>query len=303
MLCISIANDRQTKQYMHESGPLELGRGQRGQVPRLVLDDSFVSRDHMAVEELPSGRLRVTNLSQRQLLHLPGGRSLAYQVSQEIELPLNLQIGKTALTIERADADPFAGENYQTLARPIHRPADPRQLNVQDWGESPPPDKIASWLEAVLALQRSSATDREFYDQTARALVELVGLDLGMVLLRGGTDWQVGGHYTTSSTVGSRFSRTLLTHVASERRTFFQDLRGAALEADSLRDLDAVVASPFFGLQEEVAGVLYGTRIWRGSGGIRPLEAQLVQLLAGALGANLARTTAARTRVQFEQFL
>jgi len=63
-----------------------------------------------------------------------------------------------------------------------------------------------------------------------------------------------------------------------------------------------VVASPFFGLQEELAGVLYGTRTWRGGGGIRPLEAQLVQLLAGALGANLARTTAMRTRTQFEQF-
>jgi adenylate cyclase len=37
-------------------------------------------------------------------------------------------------------------------------------------------------------------------------------------------------------------------------------------------------------------------------GGIRPLEAQLVQLMAAAVGANLARTVATRTRVQFEQF-
>jgi adenylate cyclase len=36
--------------------------------------------------------------------------------------------------------------------------------------------------------------------------------------------------------------------------------------------------------------------------GIRPLDAQIVQLLAAGVGANLARTKATRTRVQFEQF-
>ncbi len=35
---------------------------------------------------------------------------------------------------------------------------------------------------------------------------------------------------------------------------------------------------------------------------IRPLEAQLVQLLAAAVAANLARTAATRTRTQFDQF-
>src|SRR5262249_53982655 len=74
---------------------------------------------------------------------------------------------------------------------------------------------------------------------------------------------------------------------------------------ESLQNIDAVVASPIFGLQgDEVVGAVYGSRKSRPrmkSGGIRPLEAQLVQLLAGAIGANLARATATKTRVQFEQ--
>jgi adenylate cyclase len=74
------------------------------------------------------------------------------------------------------------------------------------------------------------------------------------------------------------------------------------LQTESLQSLDAVVASPIFGLNDDIAGVLYGVRTWRGRGGIRPLEAQVVQLLAGALGANLVRTVATRTRTQFEQF-
>jgi adenylate cyclase len=50
---------------------------------------------------------------------------------------------------------------------------------------------------------------------------------------------------------------------------------------------------------------LYGVRTQFGlvsRGSIEPLEAQLVQLLAAAVGANLARSMAQRTRVQFEQF-
>src|SRR5262249_59042962 len=70
-------------------------------------------------------------------------------------------------------------------------------------------------------------------------------------------------------------------------------------------DVGAVVVSPIFGLRDEVVGVLYGQRRMGGlmrAGPIRPLEAQVVQLLAAAVGANLARAEAARTRVQFEQF-
>jgi adenylate cyclase len=77
------------------------------------------------------------------------------------------------------------------------------------------------------------------------------------------------------------------------------------LTALSLHNVEAVVASPIFGLHDEVAGVLYGSRDVRTplyGGRIRPLDAQVVQLLAAAVGANLTRAQATRTRVQFEQF-
>jgi adenylate cyclase len=65
-----------------------------------------------------------------------------------------------------------------------------------------------------------------------------------------------------------------------------------------------MVVSPVFGVDDEVVGVLYGGRRQHGPQpcAIRPLEAQIVQLLAAAVGANLARLAAVRTRVQFEQF-
>src|SRR5262249_17446426 len=59
---------------------------------------------------------------------------------------------------------------------------------------------------------------------------------------------------------------------------------------------DAVVASPIFGTGEEVVGAIYGSRQTKaGSKGIRQLEAQIVQLLALAVGVNLERTAAIRS--------
>jgi adenylate cyclase len=73
--------------------------------------------------------------------------------------------------------------------------------------------------------------------------------------------------------------------------------------------IEAVVVSPIIDPHGDVVGAVYGQR-YRNLGAegpaIQPLEAQLVQLLAAAVGAGLARqhqeAEAARSRVQFEQF-
>ena len=139
----------------------------------------------------------------------------------------------------------------------------------------------------------------------------MIGLDVGLVLLRGEKGWHVtaraardDGDDAPPKSGGREFSLTVLAQVLAEKQTFYQDL--ALMKGqESLKSVDAVVVSPIFGLQEEVVGALYGMRCnqtWAKGVKIRPLEAQLVQLLAAAAGANLARTVATRTRTQFEQF-
>ena len=175
---------------------------------------------------------------------------------------------------------------------------------LKSLGESPSPEEIARWLASVIGLQRAPAGSKEFYQQTAQALVELVDLELGMVLLRRQFKWEIVGHHVLNDQVSSPYSRTLLNHVIKERRTFYQDGEVRQLESESLTDVSAVVVSPIFGLENEVAGVLYGSRSWGGSarGKIHELEAQVVELLAAAVSENLTRTTATKTRTQFEQF-
>ena len=305
MLIINISNKRQNQRLEHEAGPLEFGRGPQRALKRIMLEDIYVSRDQLVVEEVGDGKVQVENLSQKREITLSDGSLLAAGGKRELPLPVFFGVGETQISIERELSEEFNKASLQTIAQPVpalkvaNQPA-----RLLDLGDSPTPEKLASWMERVLTLQQSAADTPDFLKQTARAVVEMIGLDIGMVLLRKNDEWSVAAGHAADDRSSMRFSRTLVNHVFKERRTFFQDLESLAENAVSLQAIDAVVASPIFGVQDEVAGILYAARnrAVRGRIGIRPLEAQIVQLLAAAVGAYLARATAVRTRVQFEQF-
>jgi adenylate cyclase len=310
MLSIQVVNDKQNQHLDHASGPLELGRGPQRDVKRFMVEDISVSRDQLRVEEVGEGRIRVENLSLKIPVALADGTSVPMGGSRDLSLPVCLAVGQTRIDIRTSVSESFEREGLMTISSPVRSRSGIR-IPVQglgDLGESPSAETITQWLETVIALQRSAASPTEFFDQTARALINMVGLDVGLVLLRRGDKWEVVARHATEggfTSSGREFSQTILRQVVAERRTFYQDL-GSLTSQESLRNIDAVVASPIFGLQEEeVVGAVYGMRRWRGrakAGGIRTLEAQLVQLLASAVGASLARAEATRTRVQFEQF-
>ncbi len=165
-------------------------------------------------------------------------------------------------------------------------------------------EHLTEWLHAIVELQQAAPGSAEFFQRTAQAMLDLLGMDQGMVLLASEHGWNIAATAGTRHDGGARYSRTLVEYVAKNRRTFYQDLQQMVRMSLSLARVEAAVAAPIFGLQNEVAGVLYGSRS-RGifaRGPVGPLEAQLAQLLAASVGANLARSSALRTRVQFEQF-
>src|SRR5260370_21082121 len=136
-----------------------------------------------------------------------------------------------------------------------------------------------------------------------------------MVILKKSARWMVQSRFPEDEgSIGREFSTTILARVEKERRTFFQSEGVAANSSESLQGVEAVVASPIFDPREQVVGMVYGVRNRfarvRGASviglGIGPLEAQVMQLLASAVGVGLARqeqeAEAGRLRVQFEQF-
>ena len=180
-------------------------------------------------------------------------------------------------------------------------------FSASELGESPSADTLVRWMEMVLALQRSSANPADLFGQTTQTMIELIGLDVALVLVRPGANWKVVARssrpdYDADAHSGREFSLNVLNKVLAERRTFYQDL-GELRGAESLRDVSAVVVSPVFGRDDEVVGVLYGVRRGRGAGlavKVSPLEAQLVQLLAGAVSANQARMAATKVERDLE---
>ncbi len=319
MIRVHISNRIERKQLDHKEGPLEFGRGpQKDGVPRCVVQDACVSRDHLRIEEQEAGQVRLENLSKRNPVLLPDNTGVWPGETREFNLPLRLLIGETRLLVEpvslKSSSPEFVDKKVlETIDKPV-RAKSISDLNesLLNLGATPSPETLTRWFETVIAVQRAAAGSPEFYQQTARALVELVGLDRGLVLLHRGEVWEVVARSVREGTRGREFSRTILKYVVEERRTFYQASALPLISDDtmaSLADLEAVVASPIFDARDQVAGAIYGSRKRVPGGtelGIGHLEAQVVQLLASAVGAGLARlekeAEATRLRVQFEQF-
>jgi adenylate cyclase len=326
MLRFRVRNERQSQDIDHLSGPFEFGRGgpQNG-VPRFVIQDLYVSANHVGLLELPDGRVRITNLSLRNNIRLTEG-VIAVGGVREVVLPTRLTVGETTVDIEPAqpvlEPEPevetadFEGP-LQTIASPLKPGGASANVppSLAELGQTPTAERLAGWFESIIAVQRAAAGSAEFFRQTASTIVSQVGLDRGLVILRRNNRWMVQARYPDDDGSGSRgreFSTTILARVEQERRTFYQSEASASGSgSESLQGVEAVVASPIFGANDQhVVGIVYGCRNkysrHRGGVGIGPLEAQVMQLLAAAVGAGLARqeqeAEASRLRVQFDQF-
>src|SRR5262245_19298060 len=290
MLRFEVSNERERQTLEHSSGPIEFGRGpRRNAIPRCTIWDAYVSKDHVRVEEMPDGRVRVENLSQKQPILLDAQPAVPPGGLRELDLPARLVIGDTTVLAESVLVESVRVDQLQSIAMP-HRGRAPEQSLLQLSG-APAPEVLAHWFETVIAVQRMPPATQEFFDRVAHALVDLVGLDRGIVLLRRGDAWQVAGRAIRDETVGGReFSHTILRLVAAEGRTFFQTF-GKTSSTESLVGVQAVVASPVFDGQERLVGALYGSRLQRPkSRDLGPLDAQMVQLLASAVGVGLDRS-------------
>jgi adenylate cyclase len=294
-------------------GPIVFGRDPESGNDQCILKDPFVSRTQLRVTELAPGRVRLENLSKTNRTVLADGSILETGASCDQSSPVRLTIGQTLLDISLAEVTPdlVAGE-FRTISQPLFGgQASPVALRALAslGNESSNAESLARWFETVIVVQRAAASSVEFYDQTARAIVDHVGLDCGFVLMRRGESWEPVARHTSSNFEGGTFSKTILRRVVEEKRTFFDDMK-SALPTASLSDVTAIVASPIIDERtKDVIGVLYGARYrspTRASFEIKPIEAQFVQILAQIVSMGRTRVDteaeATRRRLQFEQF-
>jgi signal transduction histidine kinase/CheY-like chemotaxis protein len=312
MIVLNIQNEKQELRCRHAAGPVVLGRHPNSEFPEIVIDDRYVSRRQLIIEEVGSGYVRFENVG-RNDVQLADGTKVQRDESGRAALPVRLHVGTTVIEIalepsRSADGSGSTSSGPDSALQTVpflpqwsHAVTDEHPL--ASLGEVPSAEKLMVWFETLLSVQRSAVGSAEFYQQTAQALVNLVGLDRGLVLLRDGSGWRVVAGYAADSSAGFKYDGSVVTRAMLEGRTVYSK-PGDMVGQDSLEDLEAVVASPIFGQRGDVVGVLYGSRDGGSDStrrGIQPLEAQVVQLLATSLSSGLNRLEMLERLQQVEQ--
>src|SRR5258708_5297069 len=101
MLRFHARNPREGHGLEHPEGPNELGRGpKRNDVPRCMIQDGYVSKDHVGAQELATGEVRIENLSQKGPIVLPDNRAIPPGGSANLVLPVRLSVGNTVIDAE-----------------------------------------------------------------------------------------------------------------------------------------------------------------------------------------------------------
>jgi adenylate cyclase len=302
MLNIFVQDQKGNTHIEHANGPLVLGRYPKGPAT-FPLVDPQVSRNHLSVLDCGDGQVELKNLSSKNPVVMSDGRIIDAQTTFTAELPASLRMGTSQVHIRDAsDMSRSAWSGTVVSLAPVSSHEIIRKL-----GDSPDAQTLAHWFETLVRVQQAAAGSEKFLAETARAVVELVGLDRGLVLLRYEGDWEVAAVQGEPPNLGRMYSLSVLDQIVRQRRTYFENVADSSTE--SLVDVESVVAAPVMDDRGAVIGAVYGSR---GIGShfeesaIRPLEAQLVQVLASAVSAGVARQKeqreAMKSQIQFEQF-
>lgn len=289
MLALTITNKLENQQLVHSSGPLEVGRGpKRNSLTRVVVQDGFVSRDHLMLEELPNSHIRVVNVSQRAPVAIDNHSLLTPGASCDCLLPIRLGLGETVIDVDYAPPEDES-EVFLTVAAPVREEETMTLPSLLSLGEAPSVVQLIGWLEPVNSLHRTTSS-KDLYTQAAQALVNRIGLDVAAVMSKEGDAWKTVAMVARDPNTSIRpISNSLLSRVEKEKRTFY--LPAAAVgHGESLVGVQSVVASPVFDQHQEVVGLVSGTRsVHSRKREIGPLEAQVVQLIASAVSVGRGR--------------
>ncbi len=291
MLHVTASNAQGKQEMQHSAGALEIGRGpKRDGVARLTVADPYVSKDHVRLESLPDGMIRFDNLSNKQPVEFSFFAPLAPGSTATYTLPLVFRIGQTDVDLQGGDESTGDDEGVESVDKPLGTFVNYKGPNLLNLESTPSAEMLTIWFEAIIGLQRLLPGEPGYFERIAQALVELIGLDRGLVLWRNDKGWKaIARAYKGEGGTGRDFSQNIMDMLLRDRRTYFQSsMKGS--QFTSLASVHAVVASPLFNDKEVIIGALYGSRaLSPTSRNLGKLEAQMVQLMASTVTNSLAR--------------
>jgi adenylate cyclase len=180
---------------------------------------------------------------------------------------------------------------------------------IGDQTEGADAEAFVGLLRQALQVVREAAGSDAFFQTAVQAVTTIVGLDRTVLLRRTRDgDWEIRAQHVMDKPGFSlpEISDTLLQRVQEHRSTQIYDARLGQSPDSSLLVVTCAVASPVLDHDENVIAVLYGDR---GIGpnaaadeGISDVEATLVEVLAGAVAAGIARQDEERSRSRLAEF-
>lgn len=319
-------------------GVVELGRQKGNEEPpvhvqrfadrsRLVVapfDEDIVSREHVVLEPLHDGKVRVNNMSKVRPIRLNDGLEIKTEKSASLDPPFSFSLGSKTVNVDRVIAEVLppktaSNEELEVLAEQSMIP----DKQAREFAPFPALDSgkfaetefetLVRWMQSTMGVLAVAANSSEFFERAAQALIDVVQLETGAVLLRRDGEWKVEVIRSSDGLIGPMDwhpSTTLLERLSNDKRATWRSPSQARSTEKSLSDVAALVAAPILDRHGEVIGALYGDRRFGRMNNPLPsiskLDAMLVELLAHGVAVGLSRLqqeeAATIARARFEQF-
>ena len=299
---ITAFNSRQHQQRALDASVIRIGRD--GGRADWVIEDERISDLQLTAKVVrEKGQKKLMLENQGSSIVLGSGRRIHGGRSCRLELPAFFWIGETCFSVTPSNV-PGNRSSLSTL------PSFNGQISSDEMtellGKSPAATTLIHWLQSIGTLQRSVGGSREFFSDAAHAVFDPGGMDYGLIITVDGDRFEIANAFISNPELGIGFDRDVVRTCIRKRQTVFHDV--VTFENPKCKLQNAVIASPIFDHDSRLMGVVYGSRGRQGEDfrqGIRPLEAQFIQLVAECVTAGMVRLAqeaeAARTRVQFEQ--
>lgn len=226
------------QEIIHPDGPLEIGRGRPRELPRLMLTDPTVSRDHVRITVQPDGQLLVENLSSSSEVFLDRGPVIGLGEQRLVPLPVTLGLGNTdvAISLAATAGEPVIGDRPGVAAQPMEAATGVLSAPVADAPElqppavQPAPAPLAVAAGAVHQDDRRTPFEHHFPASVAAALAldpaVLQGREREVTLLF----LEVPAFVSLAASVGPARAFAMLTELADLATGFIEETEGVFVD-------------------------------------------------------------------------
>lgn len=258
------------------------------------------------VSEAPeSGEPQIEIENRGRMFQMANGQRIFTGDRKTIEVPTQIFLADTTIELTSRNTNIAARAAWDMLPAPTSELGG-RRCSFADLGVAPSSVTLAHWFDALGRIQRVGAGSEEFLRLCADAVLEPGGLDMAIVVMLSQDQWKVEASAISDPDLGISFDREMINEAVRKERTIFHN--GKTLHSLGVNEDYSAIAAPIRDASTKVVGVLFSCRAHHRKNsrrGIRPLEAQFVQLLADSITDGLTRmqqeAEAVRRRVLLEQ--